>query len=780
MVSVVVATFNHERFIALALDSVLAQEPCGGAVEVIVIDDESTDGTPAILAGYGDRIRVVRQANQGHLGAFNRGLAEARGAYIALLDGDDEWLPDKLRRQVALLEADPSLGLVYGDAVIVDGAGRELHPSYQAFNGVEFRSGQLAAFGYLMAQNFAQTSTVIVRAALREHYDPIPDWGRAQDWWIALNVARHAAIAPVGGPVVRYRKHDANLSIGQGPRRFAELAARELELRRWLFAQAREAGVAIEDVVRAYRAFRRCVHTAATGLGRTEADLIPDRVEHAAAANELLARAVRAERAGDFHVAALDALGVLADLPRDAPAIAVLDRCVRALSGAEPVVAPRPAPSAWPLEDARAFVTVAFAGELAARPELLSAYAETFDAKADATLAVHVEDDAAVTALLSALERAGVSTEHGPDLLALQHPASEALDAALARNAHAILSAGPVPARYEARPATAAPAVLRALAEERWSFGDTGRPLDVAIKLCAPAWDGSERWGDTHFAAALADELRRRGHRPRLEVVQEWESAEGAACDVALHLRGLFQHVPVPGQLSLLWVISHPELVSGPECDRYDHVFVASAPDAARLAALTTTPVSVLQQATDPAVFFPEADPAFAREIAYVANSRGVLRRALAGLLPTDRDLAVWGQGWNGLIDARHVVGEHLPNDQVRRAYAGAGVVLNDHWDDMRARGYLSNRIYDALAAGAVLLSDDVDGLAATFGDAVATYDGPATLRAAVDRLLGDPAAADAAARRGRALILAGHTFGHRVETLLATVAAHTALPLAA
>jgi len=774
-VSVVVATYNHERFIASAIDGVLTQEDCGGPVEVIVVDDESTDGTPAVLASYGDRIRVVRQANTGHLGAFNRGLAEARGTYIALLDGDDEWVPDKLARQVAMLDADPGLGLVYGDAVLVDAQGREIHPSYQAYNGVPFPAGQASAFGFLMAQNFAQTSTILFRAELREHVHPIPDWGRAQDWWTALQVARRAAIAPTtGGHVTRYRKHEGNISLGGDERRAAQLRAREIELRRWLFAQAREVGVSIEDVVRAVRAFAFCVAKAAQGLGSTVAELAPDRPEHAEIANELLAAAVHAERRGEPDVAARDALAVLADFPRDAHALALIERCALRAAGAPPVVLPRPADSAWPLEDARAFVTLAFVDELAARPELLTAYAEAFGPDDDATLAVLLEDDDAVAALLGALEAAGVSAEHGPDLLALQHAPSEELDAALARQAHAVLSAGPVPARCEGRPRVADAAGLRALAAARWDV----EALDVAIKLCPPAWDGAEHWGDTHFARALADELRRRGHRPRLEVVREWD--DDAPADVALHLRGLWQHVPAPGPVNLLWVISHPELVTGPECDRYDHVFVASAPDARRLAALTSTPVSVLEQATDPAAFFPQRDDALAHEVAFVGNSRGVKRRALAALLPTERDLAVWGKDWETLIDARHVVGRYLPNDQVRRAYASAGVVLNDHWDDMREQGYISNRVYDALAAGAVLLTDDVPGLRERFGDAVATYDTDAQLRAEVDRLLADPDAARAAGARGRALILAGHTFSHRAETILDRVAALRAVALAA
>src|SRR5579883_2639009 len=88
-VSCVVVAHDHERYVGRALESVFAQDYPRELVEVIVVDDGSTDGTPAELERYGDRIRLVRQENLGHLLAYSRGLAEADGDLIALLDGDD-------------------------------------------------------------------------------------------------------------------------------------------------------------------------------------------------------------------------------------------------------------------------------------------------------------------------------------------------------------------------------------------------------------------------------------------------------------------------------------------------------------------------------------------------------------------------------------------------------------------------------------------------------------------------------------------------------------------
>src|SRR5262249_31816931 len=100
-VSVIVPSYNAERFLRAALDSALAQE--GVSLEVLVADDGSTDGTSALLAGYGDRIRVLRQDHRGPAASRNAAAREARGEYVALLDADDRFRPGKLARQAAVL-----------------------------------------------------------------------------------------------------------------------------------------------------------------------------------------------------------------------------------------------------------------------------------------------------------------------------------------------------------------------------------------------------------------------------------------------------------------------------------------------------------------------------------------------------------------------------------------------------------------------------------------------------------------------------------------------------
>jgi hypothetical protein len=236
---------------------------------------------------------------------------------------------------------------------------------------------------------------------------------------------------------------------------------------------------------------------------------------------------------------------------------------------------------------------------------------------------------------------------------------------------------------------------------------------------------------------------------------------------VAIHLHGLSDHRVRPSQLNVLWIISHPDRITPRACDKYDLVLAASDSFAEELASRVRGPVASLHQATDPDRFFP--DPTGPEhELLFVANTRNQRRSIIEDLTPTTHDLAVYGKGWTTeIIDPVHVRGDHIPNEQLRRYYSSALIVLNDHWSDMRAHGFLSNRLYDALACGAFVISDAAVGIDEEFEGAVTTYADRNELRVLVDRYLDDPAARRAKADRGRAVVLERHTFAHRVERLI-------------
>ncbi|MCC6201486.1 MAG: glycosyltransferase family 2 protein [Gammaproteobacteria bacterium] len=123
VVSVIIPAWNAATFVRRAIDSALAQS--WTAREVIVVNDGSSDATGDILASYGTRIRSITQPNGGLSNARNRGIREARGEFIALLDADDWWLPDKLARQIDLMQRHPDLGFCSTCARIVAPDGTE-------------------------------------------------------------------------------------------------------------------------------------------------------------------------------------------------------------------------------------------------------------------------------------------------------------------------------------------------------------------------------------------------------------------------------------------------------------------------------------------------------------------------------------------------------------------------------------------------------------------------------------------------------------------------------
>jgi glycosyltransferase involved in cell wall biosynthesis len=124
-VSVVIPAYNVAWCVRKAIDSALAQS--WSDREIVVVDDGSTDDTTAVLASYGDAIRVVVQRNGGMSNARNAGIRAARGEFIAFLDADDWWLPAKLERQVALLRARPEIGFCSCTVRVEDLEGRLLN-----------------------------------------------------------------------------------------------------------------------------------------------------------------------------------------------------------------------------------------------------------------------------------------------------------------------------------------------------------------------------------------------------------------------------------------------------------------------------------------------------------------------------------------------------------------------------------------------------------------------------------------------------------------------------
>lgn len=291
------------------------------------------------------------------------------------------------------------------------------------------------------------------------------------------------------------------------------------------------------------------------------------------------------------------------------------------------------------------------------------------------------------------------------------------------------------------------------------------------IRIAGRDWESAGRGGDAALARSLARALGARGHQAKLQVGAEAGDPLAECLDVLLVLRGRPAGEPTPGRVNLLWQISHPEETGAAELNRYDRVLVASTRGAQRLQGTVGPVVEPLLQFTDPELFHPAPASGPAHEVAFAGNWRGEFRRIVWDAIEAGHPPALYGQGWD-LLAPEHAVAEHVPHDQLHRLYSSSEVLLCDHWEDMRRLGFVSNRVFDALACEAFVIADDNPALAEELPGAVETYSTAAELGAKLDRYLGDREARERIARRGRAIVLAEHTVGRRAEQLLAIAAA--------
>ena len=207
-VSCVIPAHNAARHIADALASVLEQTRAPD--EVIVVDDGSTDDTPQVLARAGGHTRVIHQAQSGPGAARNTGVESASGEWIALLDADDWWLPDKTERMLFDAVQQPDVALVYSGRWIHDDTTGERRPA-----PLVCRSGRI--YHGLLARNIVPTSSVLVRR------DAWLDAGgmdaslvTCEDWDLWIRLARHRRAACVRERLCVYRVHEGGVSQGVG------------------------------------------------------------------------------------------------------------------------------------------------------------------------------------------------------------------------------------------------------------------------------------------------------------------------------------------------------------------------------------------------------------------------------------------------------------------------------------------------------------------------------------------------------------------------------------
>jgi len=208
-VSVIIPVYNGERYFARTIESVLAQTY--SAKEIVVVDDGSRDSSREVVARYlrHSNIRLIAQENAGVAAARNAGIRAASGEYIAVLDQDDLWLPDKLARQVEYLDEHPEIALVHSNIHFIDEAGERIPDPEWAW--VAPTCGQVLP--ELVQRNSICTCTVLLRkraleqaGLFRQALAPADDW----DLWLRI-AARHP-IGFVDAVTACYRVHQGNES----------------------------------------------------------------------------------------------------------------------------------------------------------------------------------------------------------------------------------------------------------------------------------------------------------------------------------------------------------------------------------------------------------------------------------------------------------------------------------------------------------------------------------------------------------------------------------------
>jgi glycosyltransferase involved in cell wall biosynthesis len=245
LVSVLIDSYNYGHFIEEAIESVLAQVFPREQMEVLVVDDGSTDDTAARVKKYGDRVQYFYKPNGGQASAFNFGFAKARGEIIALLDADDYWLPGKLGRIVEEFEKHPEAGMVYHRLQELDvQSGQRREGSFTAISGFVARNRK-----DLLRYILYPTSSLAFRRRSIEALLPIPEGLTIQaDSHLSGLIIFVAPVVAIEEALAVYRVHGGNLFHSPGAQFSADRTRRRVEtfqtlaegMKEWLASNRRD------------------------------------------------------------------------------------------------------------------------------------------------------------------------------------------------------------------------------------------------------------------------------------------------------------------------------------------------------------------------------------------------------------------------------------------------------------------------------------------------------------------------------------------------------------
>jgi glycosyltransferase involved in cell wall biosynthesis len=205
-VSVIIPNYNYEKFIAATVESVLSQTYKN--IEIIIVDDGSKDNSLEVLKQFGDKIRIIEQKNAGVSVARNHGVSLSTGEYIAFLDADDIWLPEKLERQIEKFKADAEIGLVHCSMTLINPQEEPIGENNNGQAGFVSEEFLLFERGVVVGAG----STALVKRSI---FDEVGGFdlrlSTAADWDFCYQVSRTHKIGFVTEPLVLYRMHGTNM-----------------------------------------------------------------------------------------------------------------------------------------------------------------------------------------------------------------------------------------------------------------------------------------------------------------------------------------------------------------------------------------------------------------------------------------------------------------------------------------------------------------------------------------------------------------------------------------
>ena len=772
---------------------------------LVAVDRGSVDDTAAVLQGvaaFDDRITVVRESRCGHARALNVALEHSTAEHVAFLPLGREWLPDMLAELLAHAHHSGAAAVVAGAGAVgrsrlelTGGRPADLTTALLRRDAIKDVGGFDEGLGGsvqrdLLLRLSRDHEPLAVDVPVLRRPDPAqPGFG---DDWDSVVLERQL----VDWEAAARRETDESLvshvmPLGPEPRRTVE----------WLSSVPREGSELILVGVRLRRAHHVLAASIAAIISGARFVSVPAAISVSAATNVGIAAAdggtvllVRPEAMPPRQPIAER----LAEVVRE-PGVAIAQPLVVDLDGVVLSAGARFSPdnphpelflSGLPTSDAVRIGQCAVAAPASPLVALRTATAVTLRGLDGRFHGVLAETDLGLRAARAGLGRSEVV----PDTVITSrtsYASAEELIGAMSSLRATVLGDGTTPEPDRA------PELLRAAGLEvtdqrsrRVSADPDDRNassvlvpelvvravegihespprLRWAIDIAAPAAQRGDRWGDTYFARSLADALEARGQHVAIDRRDARERDSRDFDDVLLVLRGLDRVAPRPGLLNVEWIISHPDMITPDEVAAFDLVYAASTSWSARVTREWGTTVEPMLQCTDTRWFHPDrAEPDTGPDLLFVGNSRGVYRYAVRSALAIGANLTLHGNDWTEFVERDRIASGGVDNREVGVLYASAGVVLNDHHLDMRRDSFASNRLFDAAACGARILSDRIDGLEETFSGLVLPFDNEHELARLVERPY--DAFPDNATRREIATrIIAEHSFDKRAETLI-------------